>query len=68
MNSTTPNQHAPATGAKTGAVLLNAENGAHIDTLGTIFLGVALLIVLFAYMRAQGRHRKLLEELAAGSK
>ncbi len=34
-----------------------ADNGGHIDTIGTIILGIILLIVLFAYMRAQGRNR-----------
>ncbi len=41
-----------------------ADNGGHIDTIGTIILGIILLIVLFAYMRAQGRNRKLIERLA----
>ncbi len=43
---------------------LNADNGSHIDTIGALILGVALLIVLFAYMCAQGRNRKLIERLA----
>jgi hypothetical protein len=42
----------------------NADNGAHIDTIGAIILGIVLLVVLFAYMRAQGRNRKLVERLA----
>ncbi len=43
---------------------LNADNGSHIDTVGALMLGIALLIVLFATMRAQGRNRKLIERLA----
>jgi hypothetical protein len=43
---------------------MTADNGAHIDTLGTIFLGFGFLILLLAYMRAQGRNRKLIERLA----
>jgi hypothetical protein len=42
----------------------NADNGGHIDTVGAIILGIVLLVVLFAYMRAQGRNRKLIERLA----
>jgi hypothetical protein len=42
----------------------NADNGSQIDTVGAIILGIVLLIVLFAYMRAQGRNRKLIERLA----
>ena len=42
----------------------NADNGGHIDTVGVIVIGIAFLIVLFAYMRAQGRNRKLIERLA----
>ena len=42
----------------------SADNGAQIDTVGAIVLGIVLLIVLFAYMRAQGRNRKLIERLA----
>ncbi len=43
---------------------LHADNGAHIDTVGALILGIAFLIVLFATMRAQGRNRKLIERLA----
>jgi hypothetical protein len=45
-------------------MVFTADNGGHIDTIGTIILGIVLLIVLFAYMRAQGRNRKLIERLA----
>jgi hypothetical protein len=41
----------------------NADNGSHIDTVGVIVIGIAFLILLFAYMRAQGRNRKLYERL-----
>ena len=34
------------------------------EVIGTAFLGVGFLILLLAYMRAQGRNRKLLEKLA----
>ena len=45
-------------------MVFNADNGGHIDTVGVIVIGIAFLIVLFAYMRAQGRNRKLIERLA----
>jgi hypothetical protein len=44
--------------------MFNAEQGSHIDTVGTIMLGVLCLILLLAYMRAQGRNRKLIEKIA----
>jgi hypothetical protein len=50
--------------AQTADILLTADNGGQIDTVGAIVLGVAFLILLFAYMRAQGRNRKLIERLA----
>jgi hypothetical protein len=52
-------------GHQTGNLILNAEDGSQIDIVGTIFLGIAFLILLLAYMRVQGRYRKLLEKLAA---
>ncbi len=46
-----------------GSFLFNAEQGANIDTVGTIVLGLLCLILLLAYMRAQGRNRKLIEKI-----
>jgi hypothetical protein len=43
---------------------LNLEDGSHIDTVGALILGLMSLILLFAYMRAQGRNRKLMEKIA----
>lgn len=58
----------PASKQSEGIVMMNAEQGSHIDTIGTIILGVLCLLLLFAYMRAQGRNRKLLEKLAKHEK
>jgi hypothetical protein len=47
-----------------GGMWLNLEDGSHIDTVGALILGLMSLILLFAYMRAQGRNRKLMEKIA----
>ncbi len=49
-------------------ILITAENGAQVDTVGVIVLGIAFLIVLVAYMRVQGRYRRLLESLAGAER
>ena len=61
---TSPSGEKPARAVTGNIVALTADNGSHIDTLGVIFLGIAFLVLLFAYMRAQGRNRKLIERLA----
>lgn len=43
---------------------INAEQGAHVDTIGLAMMSIMCLLLLFAYMRAQGRNRKLIEKLA----
>jgi hypothetical protein len=52
-------------GHQTGGLILHAQDGSQIEMVGTIFLGIAFLILLLAYMRVQGRYRKQLEKLAA---
>lgn len=47
-----------------GLVSINAEQGAHVDTIGILILGLAFLILLLGYMRSQGRIRRLTEKLA----
>jgi hypothetical protein len=47
-----------------GGLWLNLEDGSHMDTVGAILLGLIALILLFAYMRVQGRNRKLMEKIA----
>ncbi len=47
-----------------GLVSINAEQDAHVDTIGTLILGLAFLILLLGYMRSQGRIRRLTEKLA----
>lgn len=54
---------AEETGPNSG-IIIAAGNGAHVDTIGTMVLGIAFLIVLAAYMRLQGRYRRLLERIA----
>ncbi len=41
--------------------IFNAQDDSHIDTVGTLVLGVAFLWLLLAYMRLQGRYRKAVE-------
>ena len=53
-NETTPTTPAPG----------DSVNVEVSDTIGAMILGIALLMLLLAYMRAQGRNRKLAEKLA----
>jgi hypothetical protein len=46
-----------------GMLVVNAEQGSHVDTVGVAILGLICLVLLFAYMRAQGRNRKLIEKI-----
>ncbi len=41
-----------------------AENGGHIDTVGLAMMFTVVLILLLAYMRAQGKLRAQAERLA----
>lgn len=45
-------------------ILIAAGNGAHVDTIGVIVMGIAFLIMLAAYMRLHGHYRHLLERVA----
>jgi hypothetical protein len=55
---------AQGTHAQGGGVMIHAENGAQVELVGTAILGIAFLILLLAYMRAQGRNRRLIERVA----
>lgn len=54
----------PTTKQAGGDIMINAETGAHIDTVGAAILGFLCFVLLLAYMRAQGRNRKLIEKIA----
>lgn len=57
-NQSTPNR------PQTATIAINAEQGSQVELFGTLLLGLAFLIVLLGYMRAQGRIRRLTEKLA----
>lgn len=47
--------------AKDGTVVIVRDN----ETFGAVFLGLLVLLLLAALLRAEGRNRKLLSDLAA---
>ncbi|MBN2303628.1 MAG: hypothetical protein JXQ72_04085 [Anaerolineae bacterium] len=60
MSANNGHQPADARPNESYGAYVNAE-----DTIGVIILGILGFILLLAYMRAQGRNRKLIEKLAA---
>jgi hypothetical protein len=49
--------------AKDGSVVIVRDN----DTVGAVILGLMAIVLLVAFLRAEGRHRALLAQLAARS-